>query len=179
VMKNRAAMALRSEHVSADVRAHVEEIASAASQAVQHAREMSHGLRPYQLKHLGLGASLVQLAESVSAASAVEVAVGASDIEGGVGEDAAIQVYRIVQEALNNILKHADASRVSVTLTPRGAGVDLQITDNGRGMDTDKPFGFGLTGIQQRVQLLGGTLAVRSAPGAGTTLEAFLPGETL
>lgn len=175
VMKNRAAMALRSAPLDPATRGHLEEISQVAAAAVQNAREISHGLRPYQLDRLGLAAALQDLGHRVAASGGPAVEVEASDAERAVGPTHAIHIFRIAQEALNNVIKHAEARRVSITLRRDGTAVRLIVADDGRGMDAAASHGFGLTGIAQRVQLLGGTLVVRSAPGHGTTLDIALP----
>jgi signal transduction histidine kinase/ligand-binding sensor domain-containing protein len=175
VMKNRAVIALRTPGIDSAVREHIEEISAVATAAVQNAREISHGLRPHQLDVLGLPAAVRDLASHASAAGSLEVHVDIPDDEKLVDADASIHLFRIVQEALNNILKHAEATRVTIAMRREGAGVLLEVSDDGRGADLSRGAGFGLSGIGQRIQLLGGTLAVRSAPGAGTTLDIFVP----
>jgi signal transduction histidine kinase len=85
-------------------------------------------------------------------------------------------MYRLVQEALTNVVKHAGASRVTVTVIEDDATVQLNITDDGAGFQTDAASeGFGLIGMRERVALLGGELDFDSQPGAGTTVAARLP----
>ncbi len=96
-------------------------------------------------------------------------------------EDLRINLYRIVQESLGNILKHAQATEVSVRVKQRVENVVLTIEDNGRGFTPDERSrtfshsGFGLTGMGERARLLGGELKVRSTPGKGTTILFEIP----
>jgi signal transduction histidine kinase/ligand-binding sensor domain-containing protein len=173
IMKTRATLALRAPDLPASLQPHIAEIATVAAQAVQHAREMSHGLRPHHLDNFGLAASLRDLAEHASAAGSLRVEVTADDSR--IHPDHAIQLFRIAQESLSNVLKHAQAAAVTILLRSDGDGVRLLVTDDGRGLSATEPKGFGLTGIQQRVHLLGGTLAIRSVPDAGTTIDVFVP----
>ena len=84
--------------------------------------------------------------------------------------------YRIVQEALTNVAKHARASRVQITIGECGGDIELTVADDGMGFDTaQRSDGFGLLGMRERLALVGGTLAVESAPRAGTTLRAAIP----
>jgi two-component system, NarL family, sensor kinase len=91
-----------------------------------------------------------------------------------------MSLYRIAQEALNNVVKHSHAAEARVVLERGAATVRLAVVDDGDGFDahsaaaSDRP-GFGLNGMAERVRLLGGTLTIRSAPGHGTTVEALLP----
>lgn len=86
-------------------------------------------------------------------------------------------LYRIAQEALENVLRHAQASRTTLDLVVTPERVDLQIADNGQGFDPDHilPGHFGLLGLSERVHLLGGSLAVQSAPGSGTKIKVQVP----
>ena len=89
-----------------------------------------------------------------------------------------ITIFRIVQESLNNIIKHAEAQKVSITLTDSDNVYGLEICDDGKGFDlaaTKKMGLFGLQGIAERIQMLGGKLSIETAPGCGMTLKAQLP----
>jgi two-component system sensor histidine kinase UhpB len=92
--------------------------------------------------------------------------------------EANLGLYRIVQEALHNIWKHAEADEVSIDLHENGADVRLRIADNGRGFDRRAASwhpGVGLASMEERARLLGGSFAVRSTPGKGTDVEVTLP----
>jgi signal transduction histidine kinase len=91
-------------------------------------------------------------------------------------------LYRIVQEALNNVVKHAHASQVVVQLAQTGRGLELTINDNGRGFEPaampangSASGGLGVRGMRERMERLGGTVYIQSNPGAGTAIIAFLP----
>jgi signal transduction histidine kinase len=86
-------------------------------------------------------------------------------------------LYRVVQESLNNIVKHAQAHRVRVALWQAGGALELAVADDGNGYDPAAPAtsGLGLTGMRERVERFGGTLTVESVPGAGTTVRVRLP----
>ena len=91
--------------------------------------------------------------------------------------DVETALYRIVQEALTNVVKHANAHNVSIVLTRRDGSVSALVEDDGRGFSPDKTpgDGLGLTGMRERMSLLGGSLRIESAPGAGSTLVAEVP----
>ena len=92
-------------------------------------------------------------------------------------EDVETALYRIVQEALTNVVKHAGATRVSVLLTQRGERAAVVVEDNGEGFDADhqEHDGFGLVGMRERVELVGGRLRVESSEGSGTSIVAEAP----
>jgi signal transduction histidine kinase len=86
-----------------------------------------------------------------------------------------ISIYRIVQEGLNNAVKHASATSVSLTVRRNGGVVQIRLSDDGRGFEPNQRDGFGLTGIKERVQLLGGRMNINSALGQGTCLRVEIP----
>jgi signal transduction histidine kinase len=86
-----------------------------------------------------------------------------------------VAVYRIVQEALTNVVRHADAQRADVRLASADGGVTLAVADDGRGVNGDPSANSGLLGMRERITELGGRLRVRTAPGEGFHIEAWLP----
>ena len=122
--------------------------------------------------------ALERLAANVSERSP-DLAV---DIEAQLGEmrpppEAETALYRIVQEALTNVVKHAEARRVSITLVRKGESAVVVVEDDGRGFEPEavRDGALGFVGMRERVELVGGRLAVESSPGAGTTLVAEVP----
>ena len=91
--------------------------------------------------------------------------------------DVETALYRIVQEALTNVVKHANAHNVSIVLTRRDSSVSALVEDDGRGFTADQTGGegLGLPGMRERMSLLGGSVRIETAPGAGTTLVAEVP----
>jgi signal transduction histidine kinase len=84
-------------------------------------------------------------------------------------------IYRAVQEALTNCLRHSRATHIRISIVGRPTGLEVRVIDNGVGIDVARRRGLGLRGIEERVKELHGTMTVRSAPGAGTTLALSLP----
>jgi len=140
-------------------------------------RRLAVELRPKALDDFGLVPALERLAETFTGQTGIEV-----DFEATVGEERLppeieTALYRIVQEALTNVVKHAGAHHVSVVLTRKDAAVTAVIEDNGRGFEaagTDGA-GLGLVGIRERLGLLDGRLAIESTQGSGTTIVAEVP----
>jgi signal transduction histidine kinase len=162
----------------------IEEINSEAMQAIEETRAISYALRPFQLDRLGLSKAIQALVKTVARASQIELTAEIADIDNAFQEDLRINVYRIVQEALNNIVKHSDASRGMVTVEKTKSSVVLTISDNGKGLPSEPhgvtagPGGFGLTGIRERATLLKGTLQIKSETGNGTLLVIHFPLES-
>ena len=94
--------------------------------------------------------------------------------------DASILVYRIVQESVNNILRHAGATKASVTIRRVSRSIEIVVQDNGRGLPgrSGHTNGFGLSGVEQRVRMLSGIFTIHSSPVTGTTLTITLPEQT-
>jgi signal transduction histidine kinase len=144
---------------------------------LQSVRRLAVELRPSALDDFGLGPALERLAETFAEQSGITV-----DIESGVDSqrlphEVETALYRIVQEALTNIAKHADAKRVSIVVTRREHAVTALIEDDGHGFapGEQRTEGLGLVGMKERVGLLGGRLAIESTEGAGTTIVAEVP----
>jgi signal transduction histidine kinase len=140
-----------------------------------------HELRPPALDDLGLRAALEVLVDRATAASGLELESsfdlpsGESDA-GRLPEEIETAVYRLVQEAVNNAIKHADPDRVTVAVEQRGGILHARVSDDGVGFDPERDQrGFGLAGMRERAALLGGRVSVDSAIGRGTVVGVELP----
>ena len=159
----------------------IEEIRGEASQAIEETRAISYALRPFQLDRLGLTKAIQALTKTVSHASQIEIAADVDDIDDAFDEDLRINFYRIVQEALNNVVKHSGATRGSVTIRRMKSSLVLTVSDNGRGLPSEPrtashgPGGFGLSGMRERATLLKGTMQIKSDPNVGTSLTIEFP----
>jgi signal transduction histidine kinase len=141
-------------------------------------RRISADLRPLVLDDLGLGAAAEWLAQTFSQRTHVPCGLNVDAACCQLGEPHASAVFRILQESLTNVAKHAQAKRVEVRLERSGDDAVLTVIDDGVGMDTaarPNPRSFGLRGIGERVMLLGGEMKIASRPGAGTTLVVRIP----
>jgi signal transduction histidine kinase len=157
----------------------IHEITSEAVSAIEEAREISYNLRPIQLDRLGLTKALESVARTVSRASALPILTDIDNIDDAFSEELRINLYRIVQESLNNVVKHARATRVNISIRRTSGRVLTTISDDGAGfiagMQHSGKGGLGLTGMSERAHLLGGELQVRSTPGHGTIVVVDIP----
>lgn len=169
-----AATGLPSEH-----RPRLDRVKGLLDEIEAQLRRISHELRPTILDDLGLVPALSFLAEGVAARAKIAVSV-----EGSLPQrpPASVEtaVYRIVQEALTNVVKHAEAGKAVVSLRCEGGRLRCSVEDDGKGFDPAAASGggrrgLGLLGIRERVRELGGELVVRSRPGCGATLVADIP----
>ncbi len=177
VIKSRALLALRDPALPQRARDELEALTTVAGSAIGEARQIAHNLRPFQLDELGLTRAIRGMITNVSGASAIEITHDLAELEGAFPPDQEINVYRIIQELLNNVMKHAQASKARVTMEMDAGRVRLQVHDNGRGFEAEKRdvAGFGMRAISERVRILGGEWSVQSTPGEGATTVVILP----
>lgn len=179
VIRNRALLGLKDTGGSKLAHDQLDQISSVATQAINEVREISYNLRPYQLDRLGLTKAILSITSRF--ASPVKFSMSVDPIDDEIGKDQAIHVYRIVQEGINNILKHAGASEAEVGIRVESVNIVINIHDNGIGLvqkeatDASGRRGFGLMGITERAKVLNGTATFNSSAGSGTTLTIVIP----
>jgi signal transduction histidine kinase len=160
-----------------------------ADEVMTNLRSVIDDLRPAGLEH-GLAAAIHSQAgkfrRRAGKTCSIEVGIDVECDPAALNQDSATALFRILQEALANIRRHAGATHVRVQLAQRGGQLSLSVTDNGCGFDpaaAGKPGAFGLAGMRERVDALGGVLDIDSAPARGTTLTLTIPllaaGQTL
>jgi PAS domain S-box-containing protein len=181
LIKNRAHLALNDRTATSDSRTQLEGIQDLAAQAIAEVRQISQNLHPYQLDQLGVTRAIAAMIDNAAQSSSVTFERKLESVDEVFQGAAATNLYRVVQEALNNILKHSQASRARIVMERDVCDVRLWIEDDGRGFATAghardvTSRGFGLKNIAERMRILGGSLNVDSRPGAGTRLEAIIP----
>lgn len=158
-----------------------EDIAALATSSLAEARRSLQALRPPALDGKNLAQALADTARNLAAGTGAEIAVRA-ELARDPPPEAEAELLRIAKEAIGNALRHGGARRVEVELRGGGGEVVLRVKDDGAGFDPAAAVaGYGLVGMRERAAALGGTLAVTSGPGGGTTIEARIPakgGET-
>ena len=166
-------------HPEAD--ASVKRISESAQHLSQMTRQMLHRLRPPALDSMGLEQALIALCEDWQNSNQNLCEFQTSALPEGLNDYACVTVYRIVQEALTNVTRHAHAKHVRVQLTLDSQGLNLNIEDDGRGMaDTQAVHqGFGLLGMQERVASVAGHMTISSKLGQGVRLAIQIPKESL
>jgi signal transduction histidine kinase len=157
------------ERAEADVRALV-------VQALQDVRALAVELRPSALDDFGLAAALERLAETFSERSGIKTSIE-TNLDERLPPEVETALYRVAQEALTNVVKHAGAEKVSIVVSKRDGWVAATIDDDGRGFATSdvRDDALGLVGMRERIELVGGTLSVESAERSGTTIAAQVP----
>jgi signal transduction histidine kinase len=167
--------------------AQLSELHTMMDETVNSVRQISRDLRPLILDDLGIVPALRTLVRGVregdDAVPAAKLEINGTPIQ--LSSEQELAVYRITQETLNNVRKHAHATHVEVCLTFDVDTIRLKVTDDGRGFSLPSSLAelaeaghFGLMGIQERVWAAGGTLAIDSQPGQGTRISATIPVES-
>jgi Signal transduction histidine kinase len=163
------------EAAKLEVQKHLEGLRRLAETSMASIRNMALLLRPSMLDDLGLVPALEWQARETARHTGLIVKVQADDPGDGLPEEYRTCVYRVVQEALHNISRHAGASRAQIGLQRDASQLRLSIQDDGRGFNPKHQRGLGLLGMQERVTHLGGRFDLQSEPGHGTRIEIALP----
>ncbi len=170
VIKNRAMLGLtvdgKDEQFS--------EIQDSATDALSEVRAISYNLRPLHLERLGLTSTLEEMIEEITEVSGIEINCSIEPIDNLFTPENEINFYRIVQECLNNVVKHSNAEIASVEIYRENGQIFLNVKDNGRGFDAGEAHekhGLGLNSIGERVRILGGSYSIVSEKGKGTTVS--------
>jgi signal transduction histidine kinase len=165
-----------------DPLAYLEESLQTVRRTLQQVRDMSLDLRPSLLDDLGLVPALRWYADRQAQRAGFAVHFGADLPEMRLPVDVETTCFRVVQEALTNVVRHAQAQRVSIQLRQGQESLDLNILDDGRGFDVERALqraagggSLGLLGMQERVHFAGGEMDIQSAPGHGTEIRVSLP----
>lgn len=180
IIKNRAALSLKKKENAEHAFEQLEEIAQASTEAIDEAKEIIYDLRPIQLDRLGLTKAIEAMLRRVSETHEITFVSDVAPLDGIFSKDAESSIYRILQEAVNNVVRHSEASKVVVKIKRSVENVQIFIRDDGKGFVIEpnngtERGGFGLTGIRERARQLGGEASIESETGAGTTVKVILP----
>jgi len=158
-----------------ELRERVDRVREMVESSLAVIRNMALLLRPAMLDDLGLAAALGWLAREISRLTGLHIQVQADDLPPDLPDEHKTCVFRIVQEALHNIQKHANANAVEITVRASDSWLSVTVQDDGRGFQQGRNQGLGLTGMHERAESLGGSVKITSGPGKGTLIEVALP----
>ena len=155
-------------------------ISDLSSEAIAEVRQIANNLRPYQIDRLGLTKAIRSMLDQLNEATDLTIEHEIEPVPPSIPSEFQINLYRILQEALNNTIKHAEATHVSVTLVVTERQISLRIKDNGQGFDPklleeNVQHSFGISGIIERASIHGGHCELKSSPGFGTDWRVRLP----
>jgi signal transduction histidine kinase len=154
---------------------YLDNIRKYADSSVNSIRDIALLLRPSMLDDLGLIPALEWQAREVSRRSGIKVKVSAENVTDSLPDEMRTCIYRVVQEALQNVLRHSGAKCSMVTVRQDEHSLFLSVEDDGHGFDPNLTRGLGMLGMEERVRQLGGQFEVQSIPGKGTVLRVTLP----
>ena len=157
-------------------------VSSLVQESIERVREISSNLHPHQLDRLGLRAALGSMIETIGNSSPIRITFSMDEIDQTLSRDSRINLFRIIQEAVSNIVRHSEATNATIDVRTDHSDLSVMIVDDGKGFDLEMReaaaggrLGFGLSGMAERARLLGGALTISSRPGAGTTLDLRIP----
>jgi signal transduction histidine kinase len=144
---------------------------------VADVQSLTHRLHPPRLDYLGMAAAAEALCDEVSSQHRLEVSFTSESVPANLSKRIVLCLYRVLQEALQNAIKHSGTTKVAVSLRAGADLIELTVDDFGVGFDleTSQHRGLGLTSMNERLKALNGHLAIRSLPQRGTTVHAWVP----
>ena len=163
-----------------ELASHIEHMHKLAASALQTVRDVTKSLRPPVLD-AGVGAALLWLVSEFQQSTQGVFCLNLPSDNLLVDDEHALAIFRIVQESLTNVVRHASATRVDITVEEAAGFLHIVIADNGQGFDADKikMGGFGLIGMSERARMMGGSFEVQAKPGSGTCLTVIIPAQKL
>ena len=144
-------------------------------ESIRLLRQIASELRPPLLDHVGLMGAVKAHAEEYAARTGIACHVAGETGRISLSADERIAIYRIFQESLTNIARHADTKEAWVTIASSEEMISLRVEDRGKGFDTTKTDSLGLLGMKERARSIGGELIIRATPGSGAVIELILP----
>jgi len=181
IIKNRVALAQSDIDEKETVEEQLGELSDSATSAIEECREIAYNLRPFQISRFGLSKTLYGIFMRINEVTEINATTEIDNIDDCLTDEAQINVYRIVQECVNNIIKHSHVTAALLAIQRTNDGITLLIADNGRGFvptenngGHNQTGGFGLIGITERVKMLHGSYEIDSASGRGTSVRIRL-----
>lgn len=182
-LKINSELALKSCGVDNEItQKHLREVITLSNEAQHEAKQIAYDLRPAILDDFGLKAAITLLATTFERRAGITVELHMASMESRFGSLIETTIYRIVQELMTNVAKHAKASKVTIQLLVRGSVLALTVADNGSGLDPKRTFSpysdqphYGLRNVRERVEFLGGMFRIESNPGQGAEFMIELP----
>jgi signal transduction histidine kinase len=178
ITKNSSEIGLRSSGENKEVKEILNKISEQSSSTLDELRRIQFNLHPYEVEKLGLTKAIKSIIDRVSKSTGIKFTIEEDFIDKIFSEENEINLYRVIQEAVNNIVKHSSATEAGVIINRTDENIFIMISDNGRGFSKSNALrknSMGLSGISERVKLLGGNLEIESESGNGTVLRISLP----
>lgn len=175
IIANRAKMGLKKEDASL-MQKEFENISASALESINDVRKITYNLHPLQIDEVGITTAIESMLKRIASLIDSTLTFTIENIDGLLVEEKRIHFYRIIQETLNNAIKHSSAKNIEVIVSKEEQSIRAIIKDDGKGFNRDtKKDGYGLRGLNERIKILGGDLAIVSSIGAGTVIKIILP----
>lgn len=177
ILKNNAVIAMNNTKEE-ETRSALNEISEQSSSTLNEVRSISYNLHPHQIEALGITKAIKSMVEKVSKSTNIKFILEEDVIDNLFTVENEVYLFRVIQESINNIIKHSSASEAIIKITRKDDFVSIIISDNGKGFSLSKDVNknsLGLSGISERVKMLGGTLKIESEKGEGTVFKIDLP----
>ncbi|HMS64690.1 MAG TPA: two-component regulator propeller domain-containing protein [Ignavibacteria bacterium] len=176
VTKNKISIGLKNAKDSDKVKVILDEISDLASNTLKDVRSISHSLHPHQLESLGLTKAVKSIINTVSKSTEISLTASLENIDNIFSKELEINIFRIIQECFNNIIKHSHATEVSLNTFIKGDSVNIVISDNGVGFKRNADnAGIGMSEMNERIRLYGGQYRIDSEQGKGTIMTIIIP----
>ncbi|MEO8664758.1 MAG: triple tyrosine motif-containing protein, partial [Ignavibacteria bacterium] len=181
ITKNKLLLSVKQPDDKELLLTNMNEVSDIISETLKDVREISYTLHPYQIERLGLSKAIQSIIDRVSKSTEINFITNIDTIDKILTPDIEISLYRIIQECINNIIKHSKAGEVILNINKGSNDISVLISDNGVGFNTSslksnsQKHGFGLAGIKERTKLFRGKFILDSEPGRGTTFTIKLP----
>ena len=166
----------------------LEQVASLLQGSIEGVRDIASNLRPHHLDRLGFKVAVDAMTEKITRTAGLSIDTVVDNLDSLLPKETQLHLYRIIQEALTNVVRHAAARHVRIEVHKNAETVDVTVTDDGRGFQSDEGrergslrpsteglHGFGLSSMSERARIIGGRVVVTSSPGSGTTVQVTIP----
>lgn len=175
ITKNKAEIALKNMSDASRMTEALKQISELTSSTLNDLRSITYSLHPHQLERLGLTKAIKSIINNVEKSTEIKFTAYIENLDKLFSPDLEINIYRIVQECLNNIIKHSEATESHINISVKDERLDILISDNGKGIDVNAVKGIGMNELNERVKLYNGVLNIESKFGKGTILKILIP----
>lgn len=181
ISKNKLLMSLNEDGLDDTSSAHIKEVSEIISGTLGEVREISYNLHPYQIERLGITKAIRSIVDRVKGSVDISFVCSVDEIDSVLHQDAEITLYRIIQECINNIIKHSEATEALLNVSRNDSELSVLISDNGRGMNISAhdgkagSRGLGLKGMSERARIINAELNIVSSPNEGTEVKLNIP----
>lgn len=181
ILKNLAALGIKSNEENFKERK-LEQISDNASSAIDEVRRISYNLHPYHLERLGLTKAIYSIIDNIDTSSSIKFEINCDNIDNLLNKEGEINFFRVVQEGVNNIIRHSFADKAEIKIIKLPGSISLDIKDNGKGfrkedyiISSDPAKGFGIKNLQKRINILNGSFTLDSSENKGTHIKIIIP----